>query len=221
MILSSEAYTTIQTLGAALLGTLGVIGAAYINSLKRENKILKQKNRDLSQELVFDLSTFNEINSIVGQMFKNTHSDRFLILAATNGKTELRQASVLYEQHFIDGENKAVLSLGATNKYQNYVFDKHYLKILKQCEIERDGVFFEVATMEDSDLKNIYESEGVKFSSVHFLSRNKIDEVNDRLFYCSVATHGDESFRRQDKTLIHSYVGQVKNKLKEITDDKL
>ncbi len=217
MILSEAAYTAVTTLGAAFLGTLGVISAAYINTLKRENKELKKKNEDLSQELVFDLSTFNEINHIVADMFKNTHSDRFLILAATNGKTELRQASVLYEQHFIDGQSKAVLSLGATNKYQNYIFDKHYLKTLKQCEIERDGVFFDVAEMEDSDLKNIYQSEGVTFSSVHFLSRNKIDNENDRLFYCSVATHGSENFCKQGKTLIHGYVGQVKIKLKEIS----
>lgn len=217
MILSAEAYTTLSTLGTALLGCIGVVSAAYITSLKRENKVLKKQNEDLSQELVFNLSTFNEINHVVSDMFKNTHSDRFLILAATNGKTELSQATVLYEQHFIDGQSKAVLSLGATNKYQNYIFDKHYLKTLKQCEIERDGVFFEVAKMEDCDLKNIYDSEAVKFSSVHFLSRNKMDENNDRLFYCSVATHGEENFCKQGKALIHGYVNQVKHKLKEIT----
>lgn len=217
MIISSEAYTTIQTLGAAFLGTFGVIMAAYINNLKKENKELKKKNEDLSQELVFDLSTFNEINNIVANMFKATKSDRFLILAATNGTTELRQATVLYEQHYIDGESKAVLSLGATQRYKNYEFDKHYLQTLKQCEIERDGVFFDVETMPDCDLKNIYELEQVKHSSVHFLSRNKIDDHNDRLFYCSVATHNPVNYCKQGKTLIHSYVNQVKNKLKEIS----
>jgi hypothetical protein len=217
-MLSTEAYTTLNTLGTALLGCIGVISAAYITTLKRENNVLKRKNKDLSQELVFDLSTFNEINHIVSKMFKNTHSDRFLILAATNGKSELRQATVLYEQHCLDGESKVMLSLGATNKYQNYVFDQHYLRTLKQCEIERDGVFFDVNTMEDCDLKNIYKSEQVKFSSVHFLSRNKIDGNNDRLFYCSVATHGEEDFCKIGKTMIHSYVGQVKNKLKLITE---
>lgn len=217
MIFSSEAYTTIQTIGAALLGTLGVIGAAYINNLKQENKDLKQKNKDLSQELVFDLSTFNEINYIVADMFRTTKSDRFLILAATNGTTELRQATVLYEQHFIDGESKAVLSLGATQRYKNYQFDDHYLKTLKQCEIEKNGVFFEVANMPDCDLKNIYDLEQVKYSSVHFLSRNKIDDNNDRLFYCSVATHNEANYCIGGKTLIHGYVSQIKNKLKEIT----
>jgi hypothetical protein len=216
MILSPEAYTTLNTLVTALLGCIGVISAAYITTLKRENNALKRQNKDLSQELVFDLSTFNEINNVVAEMFKNTHSDRFLILAATNGKAELRQATVLYEQHFINGEAKGVLSLGATNKYKNYVFDSHYLHTLKQCEIERDGVFFEVAKMPECDLKNIYENEGVTFSSVHFLSRNKIDSDNDRLFYCSVATHGSTNFCKQGKTLIHGYVGQIKQKLKEI-----
>lgn len=217
MIISEAAYTTIQTLGAAFLGTIGVVAAAYINTLKQENKELKKKNKDLSQELVFDLSTFNEINHIVADMFRTTKSDRFLILAATNGTSELRQATVLYEQHFIDGESKAVLSLGATQRYKNYEFDAHYLQTLKRCEIEKNGVFFEVANMPDCDLKNIYDLEQVKHSSVHFLSRNKIDENNDRLFYCSVATHNPTNYCQQGKTLIHGYVSQVKNKLKEIS----
>jgi hypothetical protein len=216
-MLSEAAYTTIQTLGAALLGTIGVIAAAYINTLKQENKELKRKNKDLSQELVFDLSTFNEINQIVADMFRTTKSDRFLILAATNGTTELRQATVLYEQHFIDGENKAVLSLGATQRYKNYEFDSHYLQTLKRCEIEKNGVFFEVANMPDCDLKNIYDLEQIKHSSVHFLSRNKIDDNNDRLFYCSVATHNPTNYCQQGRTLIHGYIGQIKNKLKEIS----
>lgn len=217
MILSEAAYTTIQTLGAALLGTIGVIAAAYINTLKQENKELKRKNKDLSQELVFDLSTFNDINKIVADMFRTTNSDRFLILAATNGTTELRQATVLYEQHFIDGESKAVLSLGATQRYKNYEFDNHYLQTLKRCEIEKNGVFFNVAEMPDCDLKNIYDLEQIKHSSVHFLSRNKIDDKNDRLFYCSVATHNPTNYCQQGKTLIHGYVSQIKNKLKEIS----
>lgn len=217
MIISEAAYTAVTTLGAAFLGTLGVIAAAYINTLKNENKELKRKNKDLSQELVFDLSTFNEINHIVADMFRATKSDRFLILAATNGTAELRQATVLYEQHFIDGESKAILSLGATQRYKNYEFDSHYLQTLKRCEIEKNGVFFEVANMPDCDLKNIYDLEQVKHSSVHFLSRNKIDDKNDRLFYCSVATHNPENYCTQGKTLIHGYVSQVKNKLKEIS----
>lgn len=217
MIISEAAYTTIQTLGAAFLGTIGVVAAAYINTLKQENKELKKKNKDLSQELVFDLSTFNEINHIVADMFHTTKSDRFLILAATNGTTELRQATVLYEQHFIDGESKAVLSLGATQRYKNYEFDSHYLQTLKRCEIEKNGVFFDVAEMPECDLKSIYELEQVKYSSVHFLSRNKIDESNDRLFYCSVATHNPTNYCKQGRTLIHGYVSQVKNKLKEIS----
>jgi hypothetical protein len=217
MIFSTEAYTTIQTLGAAFLGTIGVVAAAYINTLKRENKELKKKNKDLSQELVFDLSTFNEINHIIADMFQTTKSDRFLILAATNGTTELRQATVLYEQHYIDGESKAVLSLGATQRYKNYQFDSHYLQTLKRCEIEKNGVFFDVAEMPECDLKSIYELEQVKYSSVHFLSRNKIDTNNDRLFYCSVATHNPTNYCKQGRTLIHGYVNQVKNKLKEIT----
>lgn len=217
MVISEAAYTTIQTLGAAFLGTIGVTAAAYINTLKQENKELKKKNDDLSQELVFDLSTFNEINSIVADMFRTTKSDRFLILTATNGTRELRQATVLYEQHFIDGEPKTILSLGATHKYKNYLFDAHYLKTLKQCEIEAKGVHFEVDKMEDCDLKTIYELEGVTYSSVHFLSRNKIDNQNDRIFYCSVATHSENNYCKQAKLLVHNYVGQIRNQLKEIT----
>ena len=100
--------------------------------------------------------------------------------------------------------------IGGTSKYVRFRFDKAYLEMLKESEI-RDKVSINTNTMPESDLKNIYLTENITDSEVYFLKREKIDENNDVIFYCSVATHNGEGYNRSDKTLIKTYIDGVKD----------
>lgn len=181
--------------------------------LKKENKALVQELKDSTLGLKLDLEAFNKIKVISETLAMKTSMDRFLILTASNGKTELRYATVAYEHHKDTG--KISLSIGATSKYIKFEFDSVYKQMLKDCE--NQGVMtYEVDKMIPGDLKNIYESEGVTHSKVFFLMRGKIDNENDRMFYCSVSTHGDNSFTATDSIIFKAQINILKGLFEEM-----
>jgi hypothetical protein len=200
-------------LGICVTAVCGV-WIAYLKeknkSLKESNKDLAQQNKDLSAGIVIDLLSFNDIVHKINNVFNQTPSDRFLILSAMNGKYDLRVCTVLYEQHNINGEPTATLSLGATGKFVNFKFDEAYLNMLKNIEKYGKPEYYITEKMEDCDLKRIYMAEKVKASKVFFLKRIKIDEENDRVFYCSYASHKD-TYSDPDKMTLRIYTDQIKS----------
>ena len=87
--------------------------------------------------------------------------------------------------------------------------------MLKEAEVQ-GLIELQTEKMSDCDLKSIYENEGVKFSDVHFLMRGEIDELNDRMFYCSIATHENAPFTKTEKINIKSNIDKLKYILKKI-----
>lgn len=204
------------TILTPILVAIITAGGAYMIKLHMDNKGLKQKVHDLSFGLVFNLMTLNDITHIVGNMFNLTPADRFVILTANNGKTHFRAANAIYEQHNTSNGMKTYLSLGLTERYKDFEFDEHYRGMLKQTEKEpTKGISFKTSEMVDCDLKSIYISEKVTESIIFFISRKAMDSNNDRLFYCSVATHNPGGFSKDNATIIKSYTDQIKAKLRE------
>jgi hypothetical protein len=191
-----------------------------IISLHIENKRLKKKNIELKEEvkdasisLEINLEILNYIQEIASKILKNTNTDRFLILTATNGKTDLKYANAIYEHH--DISPKINLSVGATLKYKKFKFDSAYKEMLKQSE-QWGMVSYDVNKMDGCDLKDIYNSEGVLFSNIFFLIRTKIDEDNDRMFYCSVGTHGDKPFTQAETMIMRAHLNGLRTRLQEM-----
>lgn len=196
-------------IGGGLLG----VGASYFKyrtekvKYAKEKKDLKEQLKDASASIVVSIESLNEIRDAVDRMFKDTCADRFLILAARNGKAVPNRTTAIYEQHKATG--LATISIGATHRYVDFQLDEPYKKLLKQAE-NHGAVFLETETMQSGALKDIYVYEEVEASSVHFLMRTPIDTNNDRLWYCSVATHNPAKFSDRDKTMIGAHVGTIR-----------
>jgi hypothetical protein len=207
--LSDSFFTFAGVLVTALCG----VWIAYLSNknkwLTQSNKDLTSLNKDLSAGIVIDLLSFNDIVHKINNIFNQTPADRFLILSAMNGKFDLRVCTVLYEQHNLGATQTATLSLGATSKFINFHFDQAYLSMLKNIEKYGKPEHYITAQMEDCDLKRIYMAEKVLESKVFFLKRIKIDDENDRVFYCSYATHKG-SFSQADKMTLRIYTDQIR-----------
>lgn len=213
-------------MGGDLITTTGSIIIALITAgvpaiklfldnraLKSQNNDLKKDIKDASINIQFDLEFFNAIKNNVTTLLNETKTDRFLILSATNGKSDMRFATALYEQHA--DSDKIKLSIGATSKYVKFEFDSEYRKMLKEAEAT-GAVSYSTKQMKDSDLKSIYELEQINHAEVHFMFRAKINEGNDRIFYCSIATHGEDSFTSNEKILIRLAVDRMKTLFEEL-----
>lgn len=214
--MNAEIVNALISLFGLLTVTFG--GAAY--NFRIRNKELKLKNLHLQEEiqdkslsLQMDLQMFNQIKEVVEEILLKTKADRFVILTATNGKFELRFATAIYEHH--KKCDKVTLSIGATNKYIKFEFDSEYRKMLKEVELY-GYMNLETSKMRNSDLKSIYESEEINFSNLYFLQRSAIDANNDRMFYCSAATHENNNFLQKENIIIKSSIDKLKSKFKEL-----
>lgn len=187
-----------------------------------ENKKLKIQNTKLKDELVdytlgvqVDLEFFNTIKNVVDTILTETKVDRFLILTATNGTKDFRFATAVYEHH--KKTDKVMLSIGAVGKYIRFEFDSEYRNMLKSAE-QNGFVDYTTSLMPNSDLKEIYLTEEIKHSRIAFLLRGTIDKVNDRLFYCSMATHDEVSFTPRDKSIMKVQTDKLKTIFKDLKD---
>jgi len=201
----------------AIISTLGVLIPSFI-SLNKKNKKLEQDKKVMqqaihnSEALIQDLTIFNSLKSVVDKIFKNTKADRFLVLVAFNGKTDMTFTSVLYEQH--KGSNPMLSSFGAVDKYANFEFDTEYKDMLKRAEKEGKIVII-TEELPACDLKNIYQSEGVKGALIFFLKRMFLNPEKDKILYTSVASHAG-NFNPSEIVIIKGYMASVKTLLSKI-----
>jgi len=216
MILLDIAITDIIAVLTVMITGVGAI-LTYKAQIKvaEINNSLKNEKSSHIPTLLLDLKFFNSLRELIDEIFSKTKIDSFLILIATNGKSEFKFATAIYEHHKVNPDTTSVkLSVGGNTHYVKFKFDKLYLDMLKESEL-KDKVSVITKDMVDSDLKNIYMSENVTESEVYFLKREKIDENNDVIFYCSLATHSEIGFTKIEKSLIKSYVDNIKNLLNE------
>lgn len=202
----------ITTLVILLIAT-AVLSVLLFAQYRRTDK-LEEQLRDKTQGIFFTVNTFQEIEHDVYEVFNRTPATRFLILTAVNGHKPYRHVSAIYEQ--VHGD-KALVSVGATGRYVDLEVDDHYQNMLKNIEQIKYQVFF-TNTMPDSILKDIYINEQVVSSYVFLLGRYKIDENNDRILYCSIATHENSGFEAHHQAeflaLSHKVASKI-NKLQE------
>jgi hypothetical protein len=215
-------YENILTLVGVSITALCGVWVAYLQfrnkALGTINKKLEKEKKDLSNGIMVDLTSFNDIQNSVNLLFQKSSVDRFLILTAMNGKEDLRVCTAIYEQVSVNGETKSFLSLGATGRYINFVFDDHYKQMLKSIERYGKKEICKVENMPNCDLKRIYDAEKVSEAYVYFLKRAKIDEDNDRIFYCSYGTHVIGGFKGDDELNIQLYNDQIKSILQKLID---
>lgn len=203
----------------SLIGTIissGIAAWAVVRSKKieKENKELKKSNNAL--ELLFDFNIFNNIVHHVNEAFKNTKADRYLTLYATNGKSDFRFVTAMFEHHK-EGEHTR-LSMGAVSKYVKLETDNEYKRLLKEAEI--NGIaYLDVIEMEDCDLRNIYIAEKVFHSAVMFLNRIPMNDSNDLLLYCSLATHNINEYTQDEKLIIKRLSGALRNETDKLKNN--
>jgi hypothetical protein len=189
---------------AAIAGGVAIYQTIANVKLTREKQkvdieLAKQK-LDAEQNIIkYDIvnnllkfSQYQKLYDAVIKIMEHSKVDRFLIFIAINGKTELSNVTCVFQKYKHD---KA--ELDAIAVYRGLKVDEHYVKMLKKMEF--DGhVHINVAELEPSLIKNIYESEHVTFSKWDFIGRINIDDKNDVIAYCSSSTFDLEGYNSKD-----------------------
>jgi hypothetical protein len=197
--------TLISTISVALISAIVAIYQTIANNkLARKNKDLdieleKEKLETEHNAIKYDVVTqllkfsqYQKIYDAVIKMMNESNVDRFLIFVAVNGKTELRKVTCIFQKYKHDNTNVDAVSvykgLKVDNVYVNYLYDT-----------ERKGsITLETEKIEPSLIKDIYETEGVKWSNWKFICRLNLDEKNDLIAYSSAATFNEDGFKNRD-----------------------
>lgn len=194
----------------ALISASAILIPGYLTyrvqmrSLKESLRKKSAKVRELNikqkvVERILDLILISDLNNSVDEVFSETKADRFIIAIAMNGKLDFNTISVVYQQFQGQDEASAGYRVDAIRRYKNLKIDSHYHDLLKTTE--REGVL-EVDTVdmpEDSLLKVIYQTEGVRHVMFQHLLRKKMDRDNDLLVFATLATHEDRPFTMLEK----------------------
>jgi len=197
--------------GLTITAVITGLYATRVKKLELTNDNAQKQVSRLKAELtcinvLFEYKLVALINTTVEHIFKETKAERFIILFALNGKTDFNFVSVCYEK------TKTDKTSGAMYRYVRVEIDDHYRQMLKFVEQDKQ-VYLDVEHMPECLLKNIYQSivEGVTFSGVHFIARHSIDQNNDSLVYCSVATTDKEDFTRSEKTTLKLAMDNIRS----------
>lgn len=156
------------------------------------------------EEIKHVVNIYDNMNTVLN----TTEVERFLILKAHNGGGKIKAgselyASVLYEDYRLPFKT-------VKEAYQKLMVDAEYVRMLNDIYINQRCNFIS-STMPEGLLKNLYESEGVKYSELYFLYQDK-----KSFYFCSIATSKDQRMiqTRAQQAVINVAVSNIRNDLK-------
>jgi hypothetical protein len=172
---------------AAIIGAIGVVIAAIIGymSQRRTRRKLQQAESEVTlQRAAMDFAQFmeewHETTHEIERLFKETNIDRFLILRAWNGSLDPRWTTAVFQMR--EGDQEVV-------SYVHYELDVDYVSRLREISL-RNTMQFNVCDLpSDSDIKHIYENEGVTAAIWSHIDTRKVGKDSSAITYCSFATH--------------------------------
>lgn len=192
----------------ALIGLLGVLTTAFVGYLKSQRE--RHSRIQAESEMKFQsaalgfaefMGEWHEISLELEGLMEDTAIDRFLILRAWNGINDPKWTTAVFQ--FRRGRQEVV-------SYVHFELDTDYVEKLRAVS-SRQMVQWEVAKMEPSAIRSVYEAEGVKHAVWAHLSTDQLEGTDARaITYCSFASHAEEPLNTHDVTRCRIIVGRLK-----------
>lgn len=202
----------------SIISVIGIIIPSYLN-YKSNRKIKKlecdNKNKEINRNVVdklLDLTLLNKIQQSVNVIFDETTVEKFMILIAINGKTNFNTITCIFEQ------NKKYRG-NAIGRMRNLQIDQEYKNLIRESEL-KPIVKIDVKQMKQSILKSLYSTSNVKYARLKHIIRSPIDNNNDALVFCSIATERNEDFNFDEEVIISNQVDSfIKPYIKEMINE--
>ena len=165
---------------------------AFIASRSRQVREGKEKVDQVERELQFKrdalgLAEFVEewenLRAEVLRLIDETCIDRFILFRAWNGKYSPRWTTGIYQIRSSDQTVTPYISYEMDSDYQGRLI----------ATMRNKSHFIDVGEIVESDVKAIYDAEGVKQSFwCHIINLALSGSDSRAIVYCSFATHSDE-----------------------------
>jgi len=129
-----------------------------------------------------------KILHIVRNIFEQTTTDRVMFFLAKNGKTDFKKINLIlpYYKDERDTENEEM-------NYNELKIDSQYKSYFN--EMERAGhIVLDVSKMPNQILKTIYNQKKIKHSLLVFIKREKMNQEDDLIIYCSFSKFNETPY---------------------------
>lgn len=174
---------------------------------KRKTKIYDQKALNI-------VDGFDDISNIYSQMDKivdSTSASRVMLFRGSNGGGLPMAGSEFYVKAIHQAFSEEITE-NLVERYNSVLIDGHYANLLRDI-VSNGCIKFNVEAMPDCLLKRIYQTEGVKFSEIHYLvAKGLVDKKQKfEIFYVSIAKNSEGDFNNtSDKLNIQLRVDNIK-----------
>lgn len=180
----------IQYIGpAAVTGLAAVIVAAIgffkVRELNQENEMVRRELNFQQTEFGFEdlLHEWGSVHHELERLMEQTEIDRFLMMRAWNGEGDPQWTTAFFQMREAEQQSYS---------YIHFELDSDYIHRLHDLKV--DGMhLIRTAELPESNIKRIYELEGVTSSAWFLIGRDKLKDSNSAaITYCSFATHSVE-----------------------------
>ena len=168
-----EPASTLTSIIGGIVTFLGGTGfAKLVDYFKNRN------NKMHLEKLTTNLQDLSKIYRIMERMLEQSKCYRVLVLKASNGGGIPKPGSEMFTKLLYAATT--VEDLQIYEKYNSIKVDGQYVDMLINIQ-KNGGTSLSVDEMPNSLLKRIYQSEGIKYSEIYFLSNTEKE-----LYYCAV-----------------------------------
>ena len=184
--------------------------------LQLENDELKSKLVVYKKEMEFDRSAldfklsvgqWSKLSKIIQQLFKNSRTQRVLLLHGWNGTQEVKFVTALFQ---VRPEDTVHYS------YVHYPVGPEYNDYLRRSA--KDVVFIDVPNLpKNHEVAKIYNEEDPRVieAAWRVLASKKVEEGRELKFFMSVGTFHEDGFTNADRSLIRRKCFEVQGMVNE------
>lgn len=192
---------------SAMVTALGAVVVALISVWSKFQADRRKEQAELEMaftKAALDFGQFveewGETHDELRKLLEETSVDRFLILRAWNGRFNPRWTTAVFQMR--QGKQLPV-------SYVHIELDADYVSRLHEISARLTSYWL-VDQMPDSEIKRIYQNEGVTAAMWALLDRRKGPQNSQAVTYCSFATHDPGGISENDLTRCRILVGRIK-----------
>lgn len=186
-------------------------GASIVGFLIKtlQNWLLKRKHEKRRDSFIMGMRSVAKVYASMSEIKRLTSADRVLLMEVTNGGNAPKPGSIMYARAIEAKAADSDKEQWILSRYESVRIDDAYINMVLQSAHTGQCYAFYVKTHADCLLKNIYITEGVKYSELYHLYT---DLERQKMFIMTIATYVDGvSFgSASDKAIINLSVQEIR-----------
>lgn len=186
-------------------------GASFVGFLISQAKawLANRKLKKKHDNFIMGMRSVAKVYAAMYEIMKKTAAERILLLEVTNGGNAPKPGSIMYARAIEAQAPTSEQAQEMIRRYESVRIDDNYINMVLQSANTHRPYCFDVDRHEDCLLRNIYITEGVRYSEVFHLFT---DTERQKMFIMTIASFSNLSFDEiKDRAQINYCVDEIRD----------